>query len=107
VGVLTRFKSNEKLQNEALDILTELIRRNLLTASVNISDPDCCFVCNVLDAYLTGSRSATMSEILSSYMTGALPKRKGGPGITLTINQQFRLPPKDAAEARRALLARK
>ena len=44
MGLLTRFKSNEKLQAEALDILTEMIRRNLLTASVYISDPACFFV---------------------------------------------------------------
>ena len=45
MGLLTRFKSNEKLQAEALDILTEMIRRNLLTASVYISDPACVFLC--------------------------------------------------------------
>ena len=43
MGLLTRFKSNEKLQAEALDIPTEMIRRNLLTASVYISDPACVF----------------------------------------------------------------
>jgi len=49
----------EKLQAEALDILTEMIRRNLLTASVSISDPACSLSCNILDAYPTGSRDAT------------------------------------------------
>jgi hypothetical protein len=47
VGLLTRFKSNERLQAEALDILTEMIRRNLLTASVYISDPACVFFCAI------------------------------------------------------------
>jgi hypothetical protein len=87
-----RFKSDEKLQAEALDILTELIRRNLLTASVGIAEPSCSISCNILDAYPTGSRDATRAEILNSYMTGTLPKPKGGPGITLLINQLFRLP---------------
>ena len=95
MGLLTRFKSNEKLQAEALDILTEMIRRNLLTASVYISDPACVFLCNILDVYPAGSRDATRKEILNSYMTGVMPKRKNGPGTTLTINQEFRLPPKD------------
>jgi hypothetical protein len=95
---LNRFKSDEKLQAEALAILKEAIRRNLLTASVVVSDPDCSLSCNILDAYPTGSRDATRQEILNSYMTGVLPKRKGGPGITLTINQEFRLPPKVQAE---------
>ena len=101
MGLLTRFKSNEKLQAEALDILTEMIRRNLLTASVYISDPACVFLCNILDAYPAGSRDATRKEILNSYMTGV--KRKNGPGITLTINQEFRLPPKDEADVRAQL----
>jgi hypothetical protein len=105
VDLLIRFKSNEKLQAEALGILTEMIRRNLLTASVYISDPACVFSCNILDAYLTGSRSVTRKEIWNSYMTGVMPKRKGGPGITLTINQQFRLPPKDEAEVRVQLVS--
>jgi hypothetical protein len=105
VGLLTGFKSNEKLQAEALDILTEMIRRNLLPASVYISDPACSLSCNILDAHPTGSRDATRKEILNSFMTGVLPKRKGGPGITLTINQEFRLPPKNEAEVRAQLAA--
>jgi hypothetical protein len=36
-------------------------------------------------------------------MTGVLPKRKGGPGITLDINQRFRLLPKEEAEVRASL----
>ena len=103
MGLLTRFKSNEKLQTEALDILAEMIRRDLLTASVHISDPPCSLSCNILDAYPTGSRDATAQEVLNSYMTGVLPKRKGGPGITLTINQQFRLPPQAEADVRAQL----
>ena len=98
MSLRTRFKSNEKLQAETLDILTELIRRDLLTTSVSISDPDCVLSCNILDAYPTGSRSATMREVLNSYMTGVLPKRKGGPGITLTIDRRFRLLPKEKAD---------
>jgi hypothetical protein len=105
VGLLTRFKSDVKLQADALDILTEMILRNLLTASVHISDPACSLCCNILDAYPTGSRDATRGEILNSYLTGVLPKRKGGPGITLTINQEFRLPPKSDAEVRAQLAA--
>jgi hypothetical protein len=105
MSFLIRFKSNEKLQAEALDILTEMIRRDLLTASVIISDPDYVLSCNILDAYPTGSRDATRQEILNSYMTGVLPKRKGGPGITLTANQVFRLPPKDEAHVRASLAA--
>jgi hypothetical protein len=107
MSVLTRFKSNEKLQAEALDILMEMIRRDLLTAEVHILDPECALVCNILDAFPTGSRDATMERVLNSYMTGVLSKRKGGPGITLTINQQFRLPPKAEAEVRASMAASK
>jgi hypothetical protein len=103
VSLLTRFKSNEKLQAEALDILTEMIRRKLLTASVNIPDPPISLSCHILDAYVTGSRDATSQEILSSYMTGVQPKRKGGPGITVTINQAFRLLPDEEANVRATL----
>jgi hypothetical protein len=79
VGLLTRFKSDVKLQADALDILTEMILRNLLTASVHISDPACSLCCNILDAYPTGSRDATRGE--------------------------FRLPPKSDAEVRAQLAA--
>jgi hypothetical protein len=103
MSFLVRFQSNEKLQAEALDILTELIRRDLLTASVNISDPDISLSCNILDAYPTGRGTATKQEILNSYMTGVLPKRKGGPGITLTIGQRFKLLPQEEAQVRTAL----
>jgi hypothetical protein len=95
--------SDEKLQAESLDLLAELIRRNLLTASVNITEPPCVMSCAILDAFPTGSRSATKADILSSYMTGTLPKKKGGPGITLSINQPFRLPAQKEAEVRAAL----
>jgi hypothetical protein len=64
VSLLTRFKSDEKLQAEALDILTEMIRRNLLTVSAFIDDPPVSFSCRVREAIITGSRSATQKEII-------------------------------------------
>jgi hypothetical protein len=39
MGLLPRLKSDKKLQAEALDILTEMIRRELLNVSVAITDP--------------------------------------------------------------------
>ncbi|MEY9575847.1 hypothetical protein ABIE88_003423 [Bradyrhizobium diazoefficiens] len=103
MSLRARFMSDEKLQAEALDLLAELIRRDLLTASVNITDPSCVVSCAILDAFPTGSRDASQAEILSSYMTGTLPKKKGGPGITLSINQAFRLSVQKEAEVRAAL----
>jgi hypothetical protein len=103
VSLLTRFKSDEKLQAEALDILTEMIRRNLLTVSAFIDDPPVSFSCRVREAIITGSRSATQKEIIRELLTGEPIKRKGGPGIELLLNQNFRLPPEQEAQVRAAL----
>jgi hypothetical protein len=65
MGILTRFKSDEKLQAEALDILTEMIRRDLLTVSVLITDPSVVLKCHVREAIIANSRSATREEILT------------------------------------------
>jgi hypothetical protein len=100
VGVLTRFKSNEKLQAEALDILTEMIRRELLTVSVWISDPSIHLSCPVREAIVAGSRSTTQKEIMIELITGQPIKKKGGPGIDLLINEQFRLPTDQEAQVR-------
>jgi len=99
-----RQQSNEKLQIEALDLLTEVIRRNLLTASVHILDPPCSLSRNILEAYTTGSRDMKGEEILYSYMSGVLPRRKRWPHAP--VKQQFRLPPKAEAEVRAQLAFR-
>jgi hypothetical protein len=98
VGILTRFKSDEKLQAEALDILTEMIRRDFLSVSVYITDPSCVLSCRVREAIVANSRSATQKEIVRELLTGESIKKKGGPGIELLLNQQFRLPSEDEAQ---------
>jgi phage host-nuclease inhibitor protein Gam len=89
VSVLTRFKSNEKLQAEALDILREMIRRELLTVSVVITDPQTSLSCRVMDAF--ERRTATQKEITRELLTGEPIKKKGAEGIELVLGQKFRL----------------
>jgi hypothetical protein len=98
VSVLTRFKSNEKLQSEALDILTEMIRRDLLTVTVWITDPSISLSCRVREAIVAGSRSRTQNEIISELLTGQVIKKKGGPGIELLLGESFRLRTDDEAQ---------
>jgi len=47
-----RSKLDEKLQAEAIDILTVMIRRNLLTVTVQITDPSVSLSCIVQAAFL-------------------------------------------------------
>jgi hypothetical protein len=74
VSILTRFKSDEKLQAEALDILEEMIRRDLLTVSVSI----------------TGS-----PIFLSCAVREAIVENKAGAGIELLLDREFKLPADD------------
>ena len=90
--MLTRFKSDEKLQAEALDVLTEMIRWDLLTVTVSITDPSVSLSCRVQEAALAYRRTATQKEIIRELLTGEPIKKKGGPGIELSLSQKFRLP---------------
>lgn len=103
MSLLTRFKSDEKLQAEALDILTEIIRRDLLTVSASITDPPISLSCRVREAIIAGSRSAAQKEITTQTLTGEPVKKKGGPGIELLLSQVFRLPPDEEAQVRASL----
>jgi hypothetical protein len=51
-----RFKSDQKLQTAALEILEELIRKELLTVSVLITDPAASLSCRAREAIVAGSR---------------------------------------------------
>jgi phage host-nuclease inhibitor protein Gam len=96
VSILTRFKSNEKLQAEALDILTEMIRRKMLTVSVAITDPQTSFSCQVMDTF--ERRTATQKEITRELLTGEPIKKKGAEGIELVLGRKFRLSTDDEAQ---------
>jgi|SRR6516164_1604250 len=82
MGLLPRLKSDKKLQAEGLDILTEMIRRELLNVSVAITDPSISLHCPVRDAIVR--REATVRELLTGEPI------KGGPGIGLTLTRPFR-----------------
>jgi hypothetical protein len=99
MGILTRFRSDEKFQAEALDILAEMIRRELLTVSVVITEPPASLSCRVREAIVANSRTATQKEITRELITGEpIKKKKGGPGIELLLNERFRLPTDDEAQ---------
>jgi len=103
MSVLTRFKSDEKLQAEALDILSELIKRDLLRVDVRISDPSMVLACRPAEVYVTGDRSATVDEILRWYGAGVPPKGRRGPGITISLAGELRLTPDQEAQARQQI----
>jgi hypothetical protein len=84
-------KLDEKLQTTALGILEEMIRKELLTVSVHITDPPAILACRVREAIVAGSRSATQEEITREIMTGKPIKQKTGQGIELLLNHNFRL----------------
>ena len=92
MGILTRFKSNEKLQAEALDILNELIKRDLLTVDVLIEVPPCIVTVKPGEAYITGSRSLSGFNLFRARITGEMPKKNSnaGPGICLNLRDKFR-----------------
>jgi hypothetical protein len=103
VSILNRFKSNEKLQAEALVILKEMIRRNLLLVSVPITDPSYCLPCPVMDAY--ARRTATRGDIVQELITREPIKNKGAEGIELVLNLRFRMATDDEAQQLRDALA--
>jgi hypothetical protein len=51
-----------------------------------------------MEAIIADSRTATQKEIMRELLTGEPIKKKGGRGIELLINPQFRLPTDDEAE---------
>ena len=103
MGVLTRFKSNERLQAEALDILNELIRRDLLIVDVSITSPFCSFESRASEAYVAGSQSLSGTDLFRAQITGEMPKnnKHAGPGIALRLRHQFRFG--SQAEEQRAI----
>lgn len=102
MSILTKFKSNEKLQAEALDILNELIRRELLIVDVSITSPLCIFQSRAAEAYVAGSQSLSGTDLFRAQITGEMPKKNKhvGPGIALRLRHQFRFG--SAAEEKRA-----
>jgi hypothetical protein len=87
-----RFKSDQKLQTAALEILEELIRKELLTVSVLITDPAASLSCRAREAIVAGSREATQEQIMKEMLTGEAIKTKSRQGIELLLNQKFKLP---------------
>jgi hypothetical protein len=87
-----RFKSEQKLQTAALEILEELIRKELLTVSVLITDPAASLSCRAREAIVAGSREATQEQIMKEMLTGEAIKTKSRQGIELLLNQKFKLP---------------
>jgi hypothetical protein len=92
-------KLNDTLQTRALDILNEFIRVDLLTVSVSIRDPSTNVSCQVREA--RAPVRATKVEIYGELLTGK--PIKGGPGIELILNRQFRLLADEEAGVRDAL----
>jgi hypothetical protein len=105
MGKLTRFMSDEKLQAEGLAIMTELIRRDLLRVNVSLANLLSVISCRAGEAYVTGSRDSAGAIDFRQPIkqrTFEAPKPRG-PGITLTVRQQFRLPPADEEEVSKLL----
>lgn len=103
MGILTRFRSDERLQADALDILSELIKRDLLRIDVRLSDPPAILGCRPADVYVTGERSATSEDILRWHATGKRPNRLRGPGIRISLADELRPTPDQEAKIRGSL----
>jgi hypothetical protein len=106
MSVLTRFKSNEKLQAEALDVLDELISRRLLVVNVPIVMPFSSLECRPTDAYVSGSRPLAGTDLFRAQIAGEMPEtnKSVGPGISLALREQFRFgSPVEEQQASRAL----
>ena len=109
MSILVRLKSDAKLQVEALDVIDELIRRDLLRIDVLISNVPAILSCRPSEVYVTGGASATSREVFRTHMTGSvapLPERKPGLGITVILADKLRLGTEDdEVRARRAAVA--
>ena len=99
MSVLTRFKSDEKLQAEALDILEEMIRRNLLAASVSVAETPVFLSCPIREAIVAEGRPADINELLTG--KPSINKRAR---IELVLDQPFRLTSDDEAQRLRYAL---
>ena len=64
MSILVRLKSDAKLQVEALDVIDELIRRDLLRIDVLISNVSAVLSCRPSEVYVTGGGSATSREVI-------------------------------------------
>ena len=109
MSILVRLKSDAKLQVEALDVIDELIRRDLLRIDVLISNVPAVLSCRPSEVYVTGGGSATSREVFRAHMAGSvapLPERKPGLGITVILADKLRLGTEDdEVRARRAAVA--
>jgi hypothetical protein len=103
LSAAARFKSDEKLQTTALGIIEEMIRKELLTVCVAITDPPTSVSCRVQAAFV--SKSATQEKITREILTG---EPILGHGVELLLNKRFRLPTdKEAQQLRDAMGSRK
>jgi hypothetical protein len=103
---LTKFKSNERLQADALDVLNELVGRGLLVVDVPIVTPFSSLGCRPTEAYITGSRSLSGTDAFRAAVTGEMPEKNkhAGVGISLSLRQQFRFgSPAEEQQASEAL----
>jgi hypothetical protein len=66
MGLLARLKSDKKLQSEARDILTEMIRRELLNVSVAITDPSISLRCPVRDAIVRREATVPLNQSIAT-----------------------------------------
>ena len=109
MSILVRLKSDAKLQVEALDVIDELIRRDLLRIDVLISNVPAILSCRPSEVYVTGGGSATSREVFRTHMAGSvapLPERKPGLGITVILADKLRLSTEDdEVRARRAAVS--
>jgi hypothetical protein len=84
-----------------------MIRRDLLTVSVSLTDPSTCLKCPVREAIVANTRTATQDGIIRELVTGEpIKKTKGGPGIELLLNEVFRLPTDDKTQQLRDAMHR-
>lgn len=101
---LARFRSNVQLQATAIEVLEELIRRDLLQIDLWIVNLGVNLTCAASEVYVTGSRSVSSGELFNA-MIGEWTSDLSGPGVTIKLKGGYRLGSLKHEEEIRAQLA--
>jgi hypothetical protein len=99
MGILSRLASSDTLEERALEVLQELMRRGQLKVVIPIQTPPCVVPVDAREVTLKGANSYTMSEIQAEAFSGVSRKKRGGGGVEIHVSGQFRLLPEAEKKA--------
>lgn len=85
-----RFRSNVQLQVIAIEVLEELMRRDLLEISVWIVNLRMLVSSRPSEVYATGSNTVSSTEFLNAHL-GLPATDHSGPGVTIRLKQGYKI----------------